>query len=148
MNIPLTDTVSDILLLSEIQKLDPQILVLLSIENPFINNKIIDDAINSMLIFKTDSLISVREETNMFFRHDGGGMKPILNHEKFTKLEREALYKYTGGIIAVRTNHFKEFNKLISGVVGHIVIDQRSAHTIRTKFDMEIAQLLAEKALE
>jgi CMP-N-acetylneuraminic acid synthetase len=117
-------------------------IIVLSIEYPFVNSKTIDDAINTMQIFNTDSLISVREETNVFFQHDGGGMKPILNQEKFSKLERESLYRYAGGIIVTKTSEFSKSKELISGKVGHIVIHQKSAHTIKTKLDIEIANFL------
>jgi hypothetical protein len=84
----------------------------------------------------------------MFFQHDGSGMKPILNQDKFSKLEREALYKYSGGIIAVRTKQFIKTLKLISGSVGHIVIDEKSAHVLKTKYDVKIAQYLAKQDLK
>ncbi len=75
-------------------------------------------------------------------------MKPILNQEKFSKLEREALYKYSGGIIAVKTSQFMKSLKLISGTVGHIVIDEQSAHVLKTKYDVKIAQFLAKQEPE
>ncbi|RLD63737.1 MAG: hypothetical protein DRJ01_02995 [Bacteroidetes bacterium] len=148
LNIDLTQTINNILKQDYISEIDPQILVVLSVENPFVKSAFIDDAINSMNIFKTDSLISVRQETSMFFQHDGGGMKPILNQEKFSKLEREALYKYSGGIIAVKTSQFMKSLKLISGTVGHIVIDEQSAHVLKTKYDVKIAQFLAKQEPE
>jgi CMP-N-acetylneuraminic acid synthetase len=98
-----------------------------------------------MKIFETDSMISVREENVTFYQHDGKGMKPILNQEKFSKLEREALYKHAGGISAVKTDHFLSTKKVISGKVGHIVIDQKSAMGIKSKLDQDIAGFLASR---
>jgi hypothetical protein len=89
-----------------------------------------------MRIFKTDSLISVREETNMFFHHDGSGMKPILGQEKQTKLERDLLYRYAGGIITVKKDKFKKFQKLICGQVGHIVVHQKASFQLKSKLDI------------
>jgi len=142
LNITLSDTINSILEQDYVIELNPKILVVLSIEYPFIRSSSIDDAINTLKIFDTDSIISVREEMNTFFQHDGGGMKPILNQEKFSKLEREALYKSEGGISAVKTEQFLKTNKIISGKVGHIVIDQKSAHVLRTKLDRRIAEFL------
>ena len=143
LNVGLSETMIKILGLEEIKKIKPPILIVLSIENPFIKSATIDDMINSMKIFDTDSMISVREENITFFQHDGKGMKAILNQEKFSKLEREALYKHAGGISAVRTEHFLITKRVISGKVGHIVIDQKSAYGIRSKLDREIAGFLA-----
>jgi len=139
LNKDLAPTINDILNINEIKKENYDIIIILPIEHPFVGTNIIDDSINSLLIFNADSLITVRQETNMFFQHDGTGMKPILNMEKFSKLERDALYKNTGGLMAVKTEHFIKEQHFISGVVGHIVVDQKSAHAIRTKLDIEIA---------
>jgi len=143
LNRTLSETLDVIVSLKEVRDINPEIMVILSIEYPFIKGTTIDDIVNSMKIFETDSMISVREENITFFQHDGTGMKPILNQEKFSKLEREALYKHAGGIVATTTQHFLATKKTISGKVGHIVIDQKSAHAIKSKLDREIAKLLA-----
>lgn len=143
LNTGLVATVNDILEDEYIQKEDFNIIVILSIEYPFIKNKMIDEAIDTMQIFDTESVISVRPENNVLFQHDGSGMKPILNQDKFSKLEREGLYKYTGGVIVSKVENFLKTQELISGKVGHIVIEQKSAHTIKTKLDIEIANFLA-----
>jgi len=144
LNTGLVGTVNNILEEDSIQNGSFELLSILSIEYPFITSTTMDDAINTIRIFEADSVISVRQETNMFFQHDGGGMKPILNQEKFSKLEREALYKYAGGIIVVSIDHFKETHQLISGVVGHIVVDQKSSHILKSKLDIQLAEFLAE----
>ena len=59
-----------------------------------------------MSLFGTDSIISVRPDNAIFFQHHGDGLHPILNREKFTKLEREVLFKQAGGITAVRKIFF------------------------------------------
>lgn len=146
-NTGLNETVKNILSSDLIDYSKYDGLVILSVEYPFIEAKDIDDAVNTINIFNADSLISVREENSMFFRHDGTGMKPILNQEKFSKLERESLYRYSGGIIITTFINFSETRELISGKVGHIVITQKAAHGIKTKFDIDIAQFLYKKSL-
>lgn len=145
LNIGLSQTIEEVLELEEVKKNNPVAIVILSIDYPFTKSNTIDDIINTMRIFKTDSMIGVRAETNTFFQHDGNGMKPILNQEKFSRFERESLYMNTGGLEAVRTDFFIKTKKIISGKVGHIVIDQKSSHSIRTKLDREIAAFLADK---
>jgi len=144
-NTSLAETVAHVIQMEELKHLKIEIIVLLSVEFPFIKTQTIEDAINTIRIFKTDSLISVRQEMNTFFQHDGSGMKPILNQENFTKLEREALYKNTGGIIAVNREFFDKNKSLISGTVGHIVVNQLSSLKIQTKLDLEIAEFIARK---
>lgn len=142
LNTDLIKTVNNIIEQDVIKDLNFNNICILSIEYPFVESKTIDDAINTMRIYKTDSLISVREEANMFFHHDGSGMKPILGQEKQTKLERDLLYRYAGGIITVTKPSFLKFQKLICGKVGHIVVHQKSSIQLKSKLDIVIAKKL------
>jgi len=114
------------------------IVAIASLEYLFISGEILDDAVNSMTLFGSDSLISVREENNTFYQHKGFGMVPILDQDKFTKLERESLYKHVGGLSLVKVDHFKKMQKIISGKVGHIVLDEKSCLGIHSKFTFDI----------
>jgi len=117
-------------------------ILILGLEYPFISSRIITDAINAMFLFQADSLISVREEMNSFYRPTGNGMVPILDQDKFTKLEREAIYKHVGGISVITVDEFINTKKMISGKVGHIVVDQISSHGIFSNIDLKIAQFI------
>lgn len=142
LNIGLNATVDEILQLDNVVVKDPTSVMLLSIEYPFIKAENIDDAINTMEIFDTDSLISVRPLTDLLYQHKGQGMEAIMNQDQFTKLEREALFRYVGGISLARLDSYKKFNKMIAGKIGHIVIDQKAAHGIFSKYDLDIANFL------
>lgn len=120
-------------------------LAILYIESPFIKSHTIDDAINATFLFGADSLLSVRRENNLFFQHHGDGMKPILNQEKFTKLERENLYRAVGGINICKIESFNRYKKILCGKIGHIEIAAIEAHILNSKYDLEIAQLIHTK---
>jgi len=139
------DTVNHILTQTGIQEQVPAALAILAIEFPFTGSSVIDDAVNTLYLFNSDSLISVRPDTHTFFQHHGHGMQPILNQEKFTKLEREALYKYTGGISLTKTKVFWEEQKFITAKVGHIVIDQQASLGVYSEYDLKLARLLAKE---
>jgi len=124
------------------------IIAIASIEYPLISSEILDDAVNSMSLFGSDSLISVRVESNTFYQHKGSGMEPILDQDKFTKLERESLYKHVGGLSLVRMRHFKKTGKIISGKIGHIILDEKSSLGIQSKFTFSIIKnILKEKKI-
>ncbi|HNB51104.1 MAG TPA: hypothetical protein PK530_04145, partial [Anaerolineales bacterium] len=110
---------------------------------PFITAENMNDAIHTMAIFGADSLISVRQETNLFFQHSGNGLEPILNRDKFTRLEREALYRFTGGLNLTKIALFEAEKTFLGGRVGHIVIHQKEALSLRSDFDLQLARLLA-----
>lgn len=121
---------------------EPDLIMTLSLEYPFVNTEAIEDAINTLMIFNADSLISVRPDNRTYYQHNGHGMQPILDQDKFTKLEREALYKGAGGIIVTKVAEFRKHMRMQSGKVGHIIVDQRTAFGVLSEFDLAIYHLL------
>ena len=140
INVDLNSTLE--LIVEKFKNLDFKAITILAIEFPFLKPSKIDDAINTMVLFDADSLISVRNTNKLLFKHDGRGMNPILGMEKFTKMEREMLYFHSGGISVSTRKNFEKNNKMLSGKVGHILLDQKSAFEINTEFDMKIATLI------
>ena len=124
-----------------------QAITVINIAYPFIQPIDIDNAIHTMFIFNTDSIISVRQEDNRLFQHNGGGLVPIMGQEKFAKLERESLYKLSGGITAVRLERFLEKKKITFGKIGHIMIGQLAAMGLFTEFDFQLAENILQKKL-
>ena len=145
LNTDLIDTTTKILKLPIIKKNNFNSVLLLSTEYPFIKAATIDDAINTMVIFKTDSLVSVRVNYNMFFQHCGHGLKPIFNQDKLTRLEREALYEKAGGIMITKIELFKKKREFLVGKIGHIIVDIDTARVIRNADDFQTASLMAKK---
>jgi len=144
MNVSLSDTIQDILKQTIVTAINPVYSVILSVEYPFIDHTHIDDAIHTIQIFQSNSLISVRPETNTFFQHDGTGMKPILNQDKLSRYERETLYKHVGGITVFKNSYFIKHSKTIGNKTSHIVVDQKAGFQIKSKLDIEIAKFLAQ----
>lgn len=146
LNVALPNTVKAVL--GEVYKAEeelPDAISILTIEYPFTAPYVIADAIHTLFLFDSDSLISVRQENGMLFQHQGSGMQTILNQDKVVKLEREALYKLAGGITVVKTGNFLKHKKLVMGKIGHIMTDQMSAFGIFTDFDLKLAEWILEK---
>jgi len=143
LNVGLSETVQFILDQPAVTELQPQAIMLLSIEFPFVTANNMTDAVNTLQIFHADSVVSVRPDSDMFFQHHGQGLQPILGMNRFTRLEREALFRHAGGLSVTRTTSFAEHQAFISGQVSHIVVSQQAAHAIRSEYDMTIARLLA-----
>jgi len=144
-NISLLGTIDHILNYDSIKKIEPKAFVIVPIEYVFQTGEIIDDAINSMVIFKSDSVISVRTEHATYYQHHGNGMVPIMEQANFTRLEREALYKGIGGIQLVKIENYQKERKLLAGKVGHIVVDQKTAQGVFSGYDLTIVEYLFEK---
>lgn len=144
LNTGLVETIDTVLNFDPVAKLSPEVMVTASVEFPFVTAPEYDDAINTLVLFNTESLITVRADNNVFYQHHGSGMEAILGMDKFSKLEREILYRYAGGVIVTRTSAFRKSKSLITGVVGHTIISQKSAHRIQTAFDLQVAERIAD----
>lgn len=119
-------------------------LMSLSLEYPFVTSDVIDDAINTLVLFSSDSVLSVRPDNKMYYQHVGHGMVPILDQDKFTKLEREAIYKGSGGVVVSTVANFETTGKMMGGKLSHIVVDQKSAFGVSSMFELAMFQALVE----
>lgn len=142
-NASLRQTILEVLANPRVQQCDAQTVMIAAIECPFVAPDVFDDALHTLEIFKADSLISVRADNSLIYQHHGAGMVPILGQEKFTRLEREALYKAAGGITVSRLGDLLRGEPILHGKVGHIVVDKRTACAITDAFDWQVAQTLA-----
>lgn len=124
---------------------DIENILTVSLEYPFVDETIIDDVLNTMVIFNTDSVISVRPNNLTHYKHNGNGLEPILNQDKFTKLERDALYTGAGGLVLTKKKVLLENDEIIAGRIGHVVVNQKSALRIDNQFNFRMFELLNEK---
>jgi len=61
----------------------------------------IEKAVDTMLIFNADSVISVYEDLNVCYQYTEGGLKPVVPDRRL-RLERDALYRENGAIYLCR----------------------------------------------
>lgn len=98
-----------------------------SIQFPLLKSYYIDNSIKALHFFSTDSVMTVRPDHSRFFKKSEKGLEPILNQEGFTKLERDDLYKYSGGIIVTRMKYYIEKRNFFGGMNGHVIIDEEAS---------------------
>ena len=110
----------------------------IAVEYPFLEYETIDEAIDTLTLFKSDAVMSVRPDNRMYYQHTGKSLKPILDQDKFTKLEREALYKSAGGIVLSTIENLNLNKKMASGRISHVVVDQKTSFGIFSPFDFQL----------
>ncbi|UUX92246.1 glycosyltransferase family 2 protein [Methanoplanus endosymbiosus] len=142
INVSLNQTIQDIIIQCNNFIKSNGIIMQLSIDYPFMSTHYLEDAINTMLIFQADSLLSVRPDSSIYYQHTGSGLIPILNQEKFTRYERDALYKGVGGLVLSTMENFHKNNRMVSGKVGHVIADQLTAFGVFSEFDLAIFELV------
>lgn len=141
-NQSLNDTIKQSLSFEEDNGRKYEAIMTLALEFPFLEAETIDEAIDTLTLFKSDAVLSVRPDNRLYYQHNGSTLQPILDQEKFTKLEREALYKGVGGIVLSTLKNFHRHGKMTDGRISHIVVDQKTAFGIFSKFDFELFQSL------
>jgi glycosyltransferase involved in cell wall biosynthesis len=122
----------------------PGAVVLLYIECPFRSPRYVDTAIDVMELFGSDTVVGVRPDTDVFYRHNGAGLEP-LRKDQVLRLEREDLYREVGQLRVIRRDFLEQTRQVSGGKVGHVVLDAVAALRLRSDWDWELAELQASK---
>lgn len=116
-----------------------------SLDYPFTQADVMEEAIHTLVLFKSDSVLSVRIDTNVFYQHNGHSLQPILNQDRFTRLEREALYRGAGGIMLTTVDNLFKERKIVGGRVSHVVVTQQNAFGVFSPFDLQLMQAMIQQ---
>lgn len=124
--------------LKKTQHYHPDAVMLLYIHTPLRNHMHIEKAIDAMLIFDVDSVVSVCEELSFYYRHTKDGLSP-LTKKRLLRLERDALYKENGAIYLSRMSAIKKGN-FLGRKIGHIVMLPEESIKIDSDFNFWLAE--------
>jgi CMP-N-acetylneuraminic acid synthetase len=141
-NTYIEDTILHTLQMVESKFPSPDVITLLYIESPFRRAEQIDNSIDLLEIFETDTVIGVRPERSIMYRHNGNSLEPMANFGKL-RLEREEILKAAGQLCVVRRDYLEKHRQIIGGKIGHIIMDPRASVSVTTKWDWEIAEMIA-----
>jgi CMP-N-acetylneuraminic acid synthetase len=120
----------------------PDAIAMLHVESPFRLPRHIDSAINSLILFETDSVVAVRPDFETFFQHNGHGLQRVTS-ENSLRLEAEGLLKVVGDMQITKTSFFEKTGESIGGRIGHVIMDEKYCHSILSEWDWELATTLA-----
>lgn len=112
------------------------IIVLLSVHSPLRGAEHIREAIDTLILYNTDSILSVYEDYDLHYLHGPQGLTPLNSamHRQI-RLEREALYVNNGAIRAFWRDVLTPED--ITGCkVGHIVMPRQLSLQIKTPMDL------------
>ena len=141
LNVSLDDTYKKALSFFERKKIRIDALMNLIIEYPFRTSTQINSAIDVMKIFKTQQVISILEENDQFYQHNGSSLSQIQSTN--LQLEREELYRQTGNVNLISSNII--WKKTKKTKIGHILVDKKSALKIDNDLNFDFAKILSKK---
>lgn len=123
----------------------PDAVMTLYINCPLRRTKHIEKAIDTMMIFDLDKVISVCEDPSKHYQHHSQGLKPLF-HSRKLRLEREYLYEENSAVYLTKTKFIKANN--FTGTLGHIIMLKEESLNIHDEFDFWVAEkILKEKRL-
>lgn len=148
LNVSLAQTLSEVLAAELDQGRDYDALLVLSVESPFRSAMFMQQAIDVMQLFDADGVAGVRHEDEVFFRHDGLGLRPVRADARL-RLERDDLFRACGGLRLIklpplcggRADYLAAVSRRPERL-GHVLLDQLAAFGLRSGLDWEIAQHL------
>ncbi len=142
-NVPIEPTVWFVLGKLAEKGYTPDIVVLLHVTAPLKKAAHICEAIDTLLIFKTDSVVSVCEDRMFHYQHRANGLVP-LDHRRQLRLEKTALYAENGAIYASRRERITP-DSFLGETVGHVVMPEDVSVQTDREYDFWLAERLLER---
>jgi CMP-N-acetylneuraminic acid synthetase len=121
----------------------PDAICVCYINTPFRRAEHIEKAIDTMSIFKTDSVISIQEELAFCYHHRRHGLASINgSRQRNLRLERHAIFKENGAIYLTRSEVIRS-GRLLGDTIGHITMLPEESIRINSAFDFWLAEKIA-----
>tara|TARA_B100001059_G_C17829645_1_gene583730 strand:+ start:85 stop:1479 length:1395 start_codon:yes stop_codon:yes gene_type:complete len=112
---------------------------------PLRNYFYMEKAINVMRVHDVDRVIGVIPEDSVIYKHNGSGLEMIGNNifDNKLRLEREYIYRHTGGISLSKKSYFESKNDIKKKPVqGHIIMSAEASTKVNSKLELEIANII------
>lgn len=128
--------------LENVHDVHPDIVVVLSVHSPFRKAAHIQEAVDTLSLYKVDNVFSAYEDFELHFQHGVNGMQP-LNPGMISRLryEREALFVENGAVHAFWRDFLRDDN-LYEGRIGHIIMTREESFQIKRLQDLDYANWL------
>ena len=147
LNVNLESTLQDVLRSEREHGRYYDAIMTLTVEHPFRTNIYMQQAINVLQLFDTEGVIGVRHEDELFYQHDGVGLKPVRRDSRL-RLERDDLFRACGGfslhLLPSDRDEDASAVKYRKSRLGHVLLDQLAAFSLRTELDWKIAHYLVD----
>lgn len=146
--VPVEHVVINVLdFLWEKEKYKPDIIVILHVVSPLKKECHITEAINTMLIFDVDTVISATEDKSFHWRPGMYGLSPLFE-KRLLKHEREILYRENGALYVVKREILEKTMNAIGKSVAHIeMLPEESVH-IDSEYDFWLVELILKRRRE
>ncbi len=138
--VPLEDVLRHILgYLEENEGYVPDVVVTLQITSPFRKAVHIQEAIDTMMLYDTDSVVSVYKDLSFHWKPGMDGLAPVIYKKRLLRKDKDTVYRENSAVYA-----YKVVN-LIKGIdlgkrVGHIEMLRQESIRLLSEHDFWLAE--------
>ena len=122
----------------------PDIIVVLPYGTPFRKMRHIKEAIDTLLIYDTDSVIGVSEDISFHWRPGKYGLELVGYHQRLLREDKDTIYKENATIYAIKSKNLDNGDYL-GKIVGHIEMSPKESWRIEDNFGFWVAQKMMEE---
>lgn len=124
----------------------PDIVVMLSVHSPLRGTAEIIHAIDNLVLYQADSVISVYEDHDLHLVHGEHGLRALNPAmEQRIRLEREGLYTDNGAITVTWRDTLDPSARYV-GRLSHVVMPRERSFQIKNEFDAWMAEQILLRA--
>jgi len=134
-NSPIAPTVRFVM---EALTTDFDAFMLLYVNSPLRTSSHVRNALDTMVIFDVDSVISVYEDLSNHYLHVGEGLQPLFPR-RMLRLEREALWVENGAVYLSRRQNLRD-DDYLGQRIGHIVMLRSESFQIDSEEDFFLVE--------
>lgn len=142
LNYPIESTVKHVLSTLKKKGKCYDAFMLLYANCPLRRHMHIQKAVDTMVLFNTDCVISVYQDASDHYQHMKNGLVPLFP-KRLLRLEREALLVANGAIYLAKTKQMTK-KDFLKGKAGHIVMTRNESFKINNNDDWSIVEHIME----
>ena len=144
-NIPVRDVLRHMVgVFKEKGEAIPNLIAVLHYYTPFRRKRHIDEAIDTLLLYNTDSVISVVEDITFHWKPGKNGLVQVSYPNRLLREDKETIYKENAAIYVIRTVNLVWDNHLGKSI-GNIEMSPKESWRIESEFDSWVAEKMLQK---
>jgi CMP-N-acetylneuraminic acid synthetase/GT2 family glycosyltransferase len=126
----------------------PDIIVLTYPHSPFIDSSHVSEAIDSLLIYDTDSVIAVVEDQTYHWMIGKKGLTPVGYQERVVRQDKDLVFKEAGGLYVIHSHDMIGSDDMLGHRIGHIELSHGESLRINGPWEYQVAQYIVGNGLK
>lgn len=121
-----------------------EIAVILNPHSPFIQRDHVCEAIDSMTLYDTDSVIAVVKDLSFHWTSGRHGLMPSGYKKRVLKQDKDIVYKEAGGLYVINVKSFLASQDIFGKSIGHIEMTERETLRIQSPYEYWLARKISD----